>query len=337
MSEVVDFPKNEKGSPDAAGEPTIEERNATAQAWILYQKNSTDESWDSLARQIEGVSGSSLHLFATGKYPAKGTKILERIERYRDLVEERRSTVSAPEYVETSLTRKMNRAVRKAQLLNRICRIAGESGIGKTSFFRSYLERSPRTVYVRLNPIAAKPWQILSMLLEAAAPGSGKRHASQHVYELLVETLRATNRTIIVDEAQFANAQSFDTLRCLQEEAGVPLVISGNESVHERGPRGGEAAAFVQFESRCVESLLLRCNDIQRSDVDAIAGQMLEGTLASDAGDKLLEQARLSGGLRRLVTILQDAQTMRPSPDSPVTKAMVLKAIARKPTGGGAL
>ena len=114
------------------------------------------------------------------------------------------------------------------------------------------------------------------------------------------------NRTgvLIVDEAQHLTDHGLDELRCIHDEARIPLVLAGNHSLRHR-VSGGNESAFAQLTSRIGPKL-----DVARTtaaDVNALASHY--GINDEEAVSWLRTRCAGVGGLRaasHLLTLCRD-------------------------------
>lgn len=332
---VVSGGKGSGGAePPNNGAVTVE-RYERAAAALKSHKSTTGATWDDIATELGGQwSKSTINSYAGGKYPLENARnITEAIEQFMSTLDERRSLVTQTAFVETSIALKVLSLLKKATLLTKIAVIAAESGTGKTKTLQWYWTQHPRTVYLKANATFisrhhASVWPLVRKLMlalgTAAANGNTQRQAES--YDVIVNALRGTGRPVIIDEAQFLTPEALDLVRCIHEEADVPFILGGNETLYERAVGSSRgAAAFTQFQSRSFRAHLTTA-EIKPSDVTLIAEQLIGVDVARDAAPILLDQARSAGGFRRLVSVLQLAQTLREGSGA-VRKEHVLAAI----------
>jgi len=327
--------------PEKDGSVSRERYKAAASALRAHKDSTVGVTWKDLATQIGGeYSDTTLSLFSNEKYPRENARrVTEAVEEFLGLVAERRKLVTNTAYVATSVSRRLLGLLKQVVLLTKIGVAAAESGTGKTKTLQHYWSEHPRSIYIKANALfasrSATSWPLMLKLATAVGLTAVGKNKQAGAYEAIVAGLRNTSRLVIIDEAQFLQNDSLDLIRCIHEEANIPVVLAGNESLYERGPGGyGNSAAFVQFQSRCLRTRF-GTGDIKAADVEAIAEQLVGVDVARDAASLLLDQARAAGGFRRLVTLLQIAQTLRDG-NGAVRKTHVVRAIEDAGTWGGA-
>lgn len=284
-----------------------------------------------------GYASQSVNLFLNGKYPGNPMAIARAIESYLDMYEAQQSIGKGTEFVPTSISRKIERAIFIAEATQRIAVIAMQSGLGKTRTLQEYRFKhaaKARSVFVSCSPDLNTKWSLINELIYATTKDESRRRSPSHARRELVQLISGTNRTLFVDEAQYLNEECLEVLRTVSDQAGVALILSGNESIYERGAgKIGGAAAHAQFTSRVVARVHLGTEDITKGDVKAIAVQMIPESTLVDTFDVLVAETRntglsgtSAGGFRRLITILTLAQML--AAKKGVKRAHVLRAIA---------
>lgn len=311
------------------------ERYEKAASALRDFKSTTGRTWDEIGREVGAYSGSAMSAFAGGKYPIGNSRnIVEAVDRFTALVSERRSLLTETRYVDTTIARGITAAIKKAELLNKIVVIQTESGCGKTTVLQHYAVAYPRSVYLKGNPTfrtkAASTWALQVEIAAAIDLPASAKGLKTVLYQAIRKTLRNSGRLLIIDEAQFLEPDQLDLIRCLHEEAKIPVVLSGNHDLYERATGFTSSSAFTQFRSRTLRASF-SIKDIQAADVELIAEQF-DIEIGRDAHAILLDQARMAGGFRRLTSVLQLAQIHR-SGAGKVRKEHVLASI--KELAGG--
>lgn len=332
---IAEFTKKE--TPPGKGGAPEEARIEAIRARLLTHKDNTKASDREIARSC-GRSATLINQFLNEKYPGNVGAIADQIESYLDLYETQQSLARGTQFVTTSISRKIEKAIMLAEATQRIAVIAMQSGLGKTRTLQEYrLSRAGkgRSIFVSCSPDLTTKWALINELIFAATRDESRRRSPSHARRELVQLIAGTNRTIFVDESQYLAEDCLEVLRTISDQAGVALILSGNESMYERGPgKIGGLAAHAQFTSRVVARIHLGTEDITKADVRAIAAQMIPESTLADSFDLLVTETRNSGlsgqaagGFRRLITILTLAQ-MLAAKKGGVRKAHVVRAIA---------
>jgi len=319
-------------------DPEFQERITSAQAWLADQYKSKG-TWKKVADEVGEYDESSISLFARGRYPSSGTplRLLAVVEQAQDFAEDRAKNVFKPRFVETSLARAMQRAFRQTRSRGALGVLSSESGCGKSATWLEIAKTDSRVVIMRANPtLMNRPWPLISSLLKAAGEANWEGKQPSRAFEFMVENFRSGKKSLVIDEAQFVSQAGLDLLRCLSEDAGIPILFSGNAQIYERGlMTGANPAAFTQFQSRIQVDEHVRTEQITPADVHAIASQLVPADVLDEEEVRaaLLSEAQSPGGFRRLISVLQRAMERARRGD--ITKAHVLQSAGEMPLRGG--
>ncbi|MGZ5444590.1 MAG: AAA family ATPase [Thermoanaerobaculia bacterium] len=282
------------------------DRTIAAQEWV-GGKYSALKSWEKVA-ELVGISGNATNAFYTGSYNANPKNIVRKVERAQQLERDRAANTFSPEFVSTSVAKKIIRALRQTRARGQLGTLAADSGCGTSTALREMRDQDESIVYVACNPtLNVRPWPVLALIL---ARLGAKRESSPFIcYEKIVELLRGRNRMIALDEAQqLQRPDIFDTLRRLSEDAETPIFFAGNRTLLEFGfLRGASPAAFTQFTRRCGVTEVIRREQITKTDVTLVAGQRLTPDVLDSTLGKLVEVAHGPGAIGTLHLVLQRA------------------------------
>lgn len=301
------------------GDDQLKERVAAAQKW-LNEFYGIQGTWDAVKRALRTkYSAAALSGFATGSYTGNALAVTADIETGRKRLEDS-ARGFAPAYAETSVSLRIQKAVRLTTARGELGLLSTESGLGKSTTFaalRQAQEDAKRRrvggqldiFYVLANQtMKFRLWPTLVVLLEAMGLGDQKRSSPAICYSLLCSSLKNSRKMIIFDDAQHFSLQALDTFRTLSEEADTPILFAGNEEVFEFGfLAGSKPSGFTQFASRCLVQEHIRRTDITESDVQLVASQLLREDVLDETLEQLLAAAHQKGAFRRLKAILQRA------------------------------
>lgn len=275
-----------------------EQDNAIRVKFKTYLSNSNN-SQSQVADSI-GISKASMSQFLKGTYPGNVSQIAAKIKSWLELEEQRALNPVLPFFVMTSIANDVTTVCQYASRRSVIGLIYGDAGLGKTRAIENFIQENPGIVTViTIHGGIKRPKPCIRALMRAV----GCKNFGTMDYEIdaLVEYLRGTNRTIIIDEAQHLSYEALEILRYIQEAAKIGMVFSGNEVIYTRLYGSGEAA-FAQFYSR----VAIRCHlkDVTMADIEQI---FASSGLSQDCINKLFEYATSKGKLRFAINIFMAA------------------------------
>ena len=316
VAAVESFPSGRRESPmlDKIGDSAVRERVVSAQEWLntLYTKLA---SWPKVKAYLRtSYTEAALSGFGNGTYTGNALNLTIMIEAVRD-DEEESARGFAPQYVETSIARRLRRAIRLTRARGDLGLFSTASGMGKSTALRALAAADAKQyIYLFINATHARGlWPVLSDLLKSLDDGGTNAQVPSVCYKRLRDALELRRLTILLDDAHHLDAKTLDVLRSLSEESRTPIFFAGNPTLYEFGfLKGSNPAAFTQFASRCLVQEHLTAADVVKADVQLIAGQLLGDELLgtrtdgkSTLVDDLWRAAKQQGTLRRLKSILQ--------------------------------
>lgn len=242
-----------------------------------------------------GISSTTLSLFINGSYTGDNEEVTNKVKQFLSMQNIKQSLSKAPDfYPELENTEEILQMVRMIHALNEILLVYGPAGCGKTAALKRYTATNSNVVYVQADATAATPRTILSLILETM--GEKAKTSTAAMMIKLIDLLKDTNQLIILDEAQHLTSKSFDTLRALNDKAGVGIVYSGNPSIIKR-MYGRKEEEFDQVYSRIAYQCDLG-NYHSKKDIENI---FKEFNLSKECINYLFKVSHKKGGLRRMI------------------------------------
>jgi DNA transposition AAA+ family ATPase len=314
-------------------------------------KSTTKKSRADLARELGPQPGtetlwseSTIGVYLSGSYPAESAANLNAaVMRLLARVDERRRVIVQPVFARTSIAKTIHTLIKRCSLFVKIGVVGAEPGVGKTEAVNRWALDNPTSILIRANRTfmpgssmgrGSSHWPTMLQLAKVLeVPNAANLRAQTYLYDSIVERLRGSGRVVIIDQAHFVPGEAIEILTTLNEDANIPVILTGHTSVIDRGPRDLESLTAFRRRSLRVK---ITAADIKGADVDLIAEQILGEEVARDAAKRLLQEARRAGALGWVVSLLQYAQTIS---EGPVTLAEVLQAIEEVPpvmVGGAA-
>lgn len=232
--------------------------------------NETRKSQAEVAKSI-GLSSATLSGFIRGSYAGDMNEVAERIVNYLGRQEKRQAAPQEPGFVETSIASEILTVAEFTHTRRTIGLIYGDAGIGKTLALIQYAVNHPgNVVFLRARVDLKSAGAIVTEIMEKL----GKRDYGSRRIEVtaVIQTLKGSDRMIIIDEAQRLSYSAIETLRDIHDEAGVGLLLAGNRDIYDR-MRGRKGALFAQLFSRVGMRRYLQCKDIIKDDARLIFEQ----------------------------------------------------------------
>jgi len=247
-----------------------------------------------ISKAIE-TSSTTLSLFINGDYIGDNGGIANKIKQFLDMENKKQALSKRPEFCpELENTTEILQMTKMIHVLNDILLIYSPAGCGKTVALKRYAATNNNVVYVQADVTTATPRAILSLIFKAMNKKSKATAAAMMTN--LIEMLKDTNQLIIVDEAQHLTSKSFDTLRALNDKAGISIVYSGNPSIIKR-MYGRKEEEFDQVYSRIAYQCDLG-NYHTKRDIENL---FKEFNLNKECIDYLFKVSHKKGGLRRMI------------------------------------
>ena len=180
------------------------------------------------------VSDTTLSQFLSNIYPGDNEAVAQKAAQYLELGAARKRMAKAPPFcsaVENTI--KILTAVKMAHEGNDVLLMFGPSGCSKTTTLRGYAQQTNGAIYVEADATTGSQRNILISIMEALGKYPVRISTAQMMRDI-ISRLSGTNGLLIIDEAQHLNERAFDTLRAINDKAGIGIVFSGNRSILKR-------------------------------------------------------------------------------------------------------
>ena len=261
-----------------------------------YQEQS-GKSQAAVAQEL-GISSGALSGFLSGNYKTPHT-IIQKIEDLAELQERKRSSLQEPSYVQTSVSKAVENAIKYSHVRGKISVAYGDAGIGKTQACRHYLEQNSLAIGITISPTYASITGVNELLADAL--GVRERVARKITAEI-INRLKGSGRVIVIDEAQHLTVRALNHIRCLADEAGIGVCLVGNEEVYTK-LKGSGKADFAQLFSRIGMRTPVSVQNITKEDVGKV---FQDACLKEDALSILYQICHTNYGLRGAVNVYID-------------------------------
>lgn len=254
----------------------ITEAQLSKLTWLLTVGKNEHLNLTQLSKRIGYDSETTLHRVFSGKYEARLERVLERIDDYKKLWEQRLG-VSKSSFVETSLARQIFETCDLARTYQVILPIYGDSQLGKTFALLEYRRRNNhgRTIYVRMPAKGNLTKFLIALCVALGVNATGNSVAlAQRAVGALNE-----NMLLIIDEIHQTCLSDRGSIRLgtiefirleLYEAVKCGVVLCGTNVFRDEVDKGRHQAVLEQTKRRGMAILQLPAL-LPRVDMDAIA------------------------------------------------------------------
>ncbi|EMK5463031.1 AAA family ATPase [Vibrio cholerae] len=272
-----------------------------------------------MAKEIS-VSPAALSQVLKGKYAADPSSIVEKLENWLRLSEERMATPNVnPGFVMTETAQLITRDLTYAQVTESIVVIYGASGVGKSEALREYKRKNNNVWMVTASPSRSSLTECLyEIAMELGLDDAPRRKGP--LSRVVRNRLNRSEGLVIIDEADHLDYPTLEELRILQEETGVGMVFVGNNKVYTQLTGGRRNEDFARLFSRIAKKRGL--HKTRLADVRTIAQAW---QISSEKEMNLMVQiSERPGGLRLLTKTLKLAAMF--ANNNPITEKVLRQA-----------
>ncbi|MGY5721656.1 AAA family ATPase [Vibrio cincinnatiensis] len=300
-------------------------RAEAKQTDVLAQINSVLESKVITAAQLAkeiSLSPAALSQVLKGKYAADPIAIINKLEKWLNLRQERIATPNVnPGFVMTETAKLITSDLTYAQVTESIVVIFGASGVGKSETLREYKRRNNNVWMITASPSRSSLTECLyEIALELGLDDAPRRKGP--LSRVIRQRLDKSEGLVIIDEADHLDYPTLEELRILQEETGIGMAFVGNNKVYTQLTGGRRNEDFARLFSRIAKKRGL--HKTRQADVRSIANAwqiMTEKEMCL-----MLQISERPGGLRLLTKTLKLSAMY--AQGKTITEALLRKAFA---------
>lgn len=276
-----------------------------------------------------GISPGTLSQFLDGSYIGANEKIAQKVMQYLARERDRRLSTAYPVFKpELKNTELVYSCLGYIHFRGGIGTIVGEAGSGKTTALKHYEEENNGVIYVQMDATKNSPRSVLKQI--AAASGKDIKGTSSDLLDSIVDEFTGTSRLVIIDEAQHLTERSFDTVRALNDKAGIGIVYAGTPDIRNRMV-GRKKEELDQVYSRIAYNVKLR----NRYTLKEIRTLFSEYQLEEDVIKALYNISSRKGGLRLAINLFILANDMAMQSENKLSTAYLNLASQHIGTGDG--
>lgn len=223
-----------------------------------------------------GMSETQLSQYRNSKYGGDIAETERKLEEFFRTTEaaEKSVTYQVEDYVPTSISEDVYRAIQYCQLERGMVILHGDAGIGKTKGAEKFMRENPtNAIYLRATPSSGTLGNIMKLLARSL-----KVPETRNKLELMLsirDRLEGTNKIIIIDEAQHLKLAALEELRALSDpnsatgSKGTGICLIGNTEIYNRMV-GKQEAQFAQLFSRIKMNRYYSTQKVKKEDIYAL-------------------------------------------------------------------
>ncbi|ENM3902709.1 AAA family ATPase [Vibrio cholerae] len=249
-----------------------------------------------IAKEIS-VSPATLSQIMKGTYAADPSNMIDKLEKWLRMREQRQSTPNVnPGFVMTETAKQIMADLTYAQITESFAVIFGASGVGKTETAREYQRSNNNVWMITASPSRASLTECLyELAMELGLDQAPRRKGA--LSRVIRQRLLNSEGLVIIDESDHLDYPTLEELRILQEETGIGMALLGNNKVYTQLTGGRRNEDFARLFSRIAKKRGI--HKAKKSDVKAIAQAW---NVMGEEEQALMQQVSERPGALRLLT-----------------------------------
>ncbi|HFG2175364.1 TPA: AAA family ATPase [Vibrio cholerae] len=249
-----------------------------------------------IAKEIS-VSPATLSQIMKGTYAADPSNVIDKLEKWLRMREQRQSTPNVnPGFVITETAKQIMADLTYAQITESFAVIFGASGVGKTETAREYQRSNNNVWMITASPSRASLTECLyELAMELGLDQAPRRKGP--LSRVIRQRLLNSEGLVIIDESDHLDYPTLEELRILQEETGIGMALLGNNKVYTQLTGGRRNEDFARLFSRIAKKRGI--HKAKKSDVKAIAQAW---NVMGEEEQALMQQVSERPGALRLLT-----------------------------------
>lgn len=219
-----------------------------------------------------GISSAVLSQYLNNSYNGVNERVDELVEGFLER-EKEKNKINKKEiiYVKTLQLKRIYESLRMAHLECDIAVVYGESGNGKTTAVKYYVNKHKESILIEADLSYTTKVFMRELHKKLGYNGDGSIH---DMFEDISEKLKDTGRMLIIDEAEHLPYRALELIRRLHDKDGIGIALVGMPKIlyNLRGKRG----EFAQLYSRV--GIACKASELNEKDTEDFVHSYLPGS-----------------------------------------------------------
>jgi len=216
------------------------------------------------------LSTATVSQFLSGTYNGDNEKTAATLMKYLRVAQEQQKLITSESfYRELKNTKISMGAADYAHKKCEIVLLSGAAGAGKTTALKHYVDETAGVIFITANSCTTSAAAILTEI--TLKLGRTPKTKKQLLMKELVSCLQDSKRLIIVDEADHLTFSALQALRNLNDEAGVGILLAGNDRIYNQMVCGVKSGEFDQLRTRIFARPKV-CNEYSIEEIQGVFG-----------------------------------------------------------------
>lgn len=254
-----------------------------------------------------GVKATVVSSWLHGTYRGNNDRIADLVQRVLATEQDADdlTTAGLDRLADLAVTEQVSNIAAHAHANADLVVVFGTAGGGKTSALKRYCVEHAGAWLVTMSPAITTPSAVLTRIAKKLYGGSAPETTAARLEEAVIARLSIGRSLLIVDEAHHLTQALLDVVRCVYDEAGCGLALSGNEPLWSKLAGGDRAAQLV---SRVGQKYHLP--PPAATDILALAEALLSRPPAGVGRKAVLAAGESNGALRSVRKLIAQAQIL---------------------------
>jgi len=225
--------------------PLTEDQRREALANFINYCRLNEITYEEVGRAVGSPKATAIGELVKGVRRANADNHIRKLNLWVEQDARRRAASLSDRFITTTHVAKTMFNVARLVVEGQAMGMAiGPSGIGKSRCAEALYEKYVGAILLRIHNKSKTAIGLIAALARQlgvqGTPKKGSRHEYLPVFDRILDTLRNSNRLIIIDEAHLLHDDALNVLRDIFDIAGVPILLLATKDLQHRIERDAD-------------------------------------------------------------------------------------------------